>query len=93
VSRSHKSRRVARCKEIGFKEVKLAPETLKIAVPPRLAGLRVAVKYIFELAHVCTAVCNKAYYGLYDPPACLMAGMESRNHGPPSTRLYVADRK
>lgn len=72
-----------------FEEVKIAGcsiETLKIAVPSRLAspksdrlplaGWRVAVKDIFEIAQVRTTVCNKAYYELYDAPAKTAACVE-----------------
>ncbi|KAL8364203.1 hypothetical protein RB601_009782 [Gaeumannomyces tritici] len=72
-----------------FEEVRIAGcsiETLKIAVASRLAspksdrlplaGWRVAVKDIFEIAQVRTTVCNKAYYELYDAPAKTAACIE-----------------
>ncbi|KAL9631985.1 MAG: hypothetical protein Q9164_005592 [Protoblastenia rupestris] len=50
-------------------------QSLSIAVPSRLrhettaarplAGLRVAVKDIFQIQGICTTVCNRAYYELY----------------------------
>ena len=54
-------------------------QTLGIAVPSRLrdgiaaakplAGLRVAVKDIFEIEGIRTSLCNRAYYDLYPPAA------------------------
>ena len=38
-----------------------------------LAGLRVAVKDIFQIEGVRTSICNRAYYDLY-PPAARTAG-------------------
>ena len=57
-------------------------QSLSIAVPSRLrdmtstrplAGLRVAVKDIFQIEGVRTSICNRAYYDLY-PPAVRTAG-------------------
>ena len=66
-------------------------QTTAVAVPSRLgyhqnpgswdperplSGLRIAVKDIFEIAHVRTSVCNKAYYELYPPPEKTAACIE-----------------
>ena len=58
-------------------------QALCIAVPSRirdaidttrpLAGLRVAVKDIFQIEGIRTSLCNRAYYELY-PPATKTAG-------------------
>ena len=58
-------------------------QTLSIAVPSRirdtmtaakpLAGLRIAVKDVFQIKGICTSLCNRAYYELY-PPATKTAG-------------------
>lgn len=58
-------------------------QAVSIAVPSRLrntmttarplAGLRVAVKDIFQIKGICTSLCNRAYYELY-PPATETAG-------------------
>ena len=61
-------------------------ESVAIAVPSRissvrtpeypLAGIRIAVKDIFEVQNIRISVCNKAYYELHDPPKKTAACIE-----------------